>query len=865
MGVGSNPLVGRRQELTVLLEAVVSATNVLLSGPAGVGKTRLLAEFAHRLAPGTPSVSISGSDAASSIPLAPLLQFVPSGSPEPARAILAEFYRRSRESPIVLVVDDAHALDEASAALVHQLCRAEGVPVVAAVRTGDPAPEQIEAIWRDGLAVDVALPPLGRAASDELVTEMIGDSTPGLLQHVWDRCRGHPLFVRELLDSARQTGAVFLVDGVWDVVGNLALPRRLQDLLHRRLAAVSAQERRLLALVALSSGLHLDAVEGLDLAAESRSLQHRGLLTVAGPIVRAAHPLHEEVLLAGMSASRRNAIRRELADALETVGGTTAVQVALLRLDAGTNPRADELVGALRAAVEARQPELAGRLVEAMGDGPYDAETDRLLMRTAAIRNRWDEAEAAFRRASTGVADTTKQAVMAEWVILNSEYRPDPAAAVKWARAALAAPGILPQIGEQLELCALRATLFSDNMARASAGAEVFLQQQRSPEATQLARMHLGTALCHLGPMARSCEMVEAGLTEAPGILDPLDLIRMHSIFVMASAWRDGPPVAAERGVGAINRARTDGEPEHELLARITLAVALHDGGRHGEAADVMRRAEALFGFLVSRRIALADGVHAAAASMLPRRADEAETVLRAAPEPWETTRWVDGPLLWLARARLDHHQGHSPDPALDAGLEHARRRACGVHELQLLRERAHHGRAQDVVERIAELVTMSSTPLATIIGNEVEALAQADGDALHAAALDAAHLGATGIALDAALAAAEQHLSSEHHGPAARSMALVRWASNRLPGQRPSGSYEVRAVLTDRERAVTDRVVTGGSNAAVAEDLYLSVRTVERHLHRVFRRLGVASREELRDLLRSDLDDLPTPTPIDI
>jgi DNA-binding CsgD family transcriptional regulator len=866
VGVGPSALVGRQRELTALLEAVASAGNALLSGPAGVGKTRLLAEFADRLPPGTPNVAISGSEAAASIPLAPLLPLVPSGSPEPSRAILTEFYRRSQDVPIVLLVDDAHSLDEASAALVHQLCRTRGVPVVAAVRTGDPAPEQIDAIWRDGLAVDVALAPLDRAASDDLVSELIGPSTAGLLDHVWDRCRGHPLFARELLASARRTGAVALVDGTWDIVGDLALPERLQDLLLRRLAALSSDERRLLALVALSGGLHVDAVDALDLPSESRSLRHGALLTLDGPIVRATHPLHGELLLAEVSTTRRNAIRVELADALEAVGGATAVQVALLRLDAGTNPRPDELIHALRAAVDARDPDLAGRLVDALGDGPHAGATERLLMHAAAMRSRWDEAEVSFERASAGVGAAARQAVKAEWGFLNFEFRPDPAVAVKWAREALASPDLLPETAEQLELAALRGTLFSDTMTQAVTDAEDFLEQPRSAGATQLARLALGTALSHLGPMGRACELVEAGLQDAAGVLPPIELIRLHAAYVMSSAWRDGPSVAVDRAVGAIRRGRAAGEPEHELLALITMAVALFDGGRHGEAVDVMHRAQTLHGFLVYRRtLALAAGVHAAASSTMPSCADEAEAVLRSALQPWDATHWIDGPLLWLARARLDHHQGRSPDPALDAGLDHARRRACGVHELQLLRERAHHERAREVAPRISELVAVSETPLATIIGNEVRALAEGDGAALHAAALDAARFGATGIALDAAVAAADVHRGREEHGAAARSMALVRWARRRLPGQRPCGSHEVRPVLTDRERAVTDRVVAGGSNTDVAQELHLSVRTVERHLYRVFRRLSVGSREELRDLLRSDLDDLPAPTRIEV
>lgn len=52
--------------------------------------------------------------------------------------------------------------------------------------------------------------------------------------------------------------------------------------------------------------------------------------------------------------------------------------------------------------------------------------------------------------------------------------------------------------------------------------------------------------------------------------------------------------------------------------------------------------------------------------------------------------------------------------------------------------------------------------------------------------------------------------------------------------------------VLTDRELDVALLVVEGSSNRDVAEKLFLSVRTVEVHLGRVFRKLGVRSRVEL-------------------
>ena len=59
-------------------------------------------------------------------------------------------------------------------------------------------------------------------------------------------------------------------------------------------------------------------------------------------------------------------------------------------------------------------------------------------------------------------------------------------------------------------------------------------------------------------------------------------------------------------------------------------------------------------------------------------------------------------------------------------------------------------------------------------------------------------------------------------------------------------------AELTDREREVMDRVVAGLPNKLIADDLDISVRTVEVHRARMFEKMAVRSAVELTNLLRS-------------
>ena len=64
-------------------------------------------------------------------------------------------------------------------------------------------------------------------------------------------------------------------------------------------------------------------------------------------------------------------------------------------------------------------------------------------------------------------------------------------------------------------------------------------------------------------------------------------------------------------------------------------------------------------------------------------------------------------------------------------------------------------------------------------------------------------------------------------------------------------GLLRAQADLTDREREVMDRVVAGLANKLIADELGISVRTVEVHRARMFEKMDVRSAVELANLLR--------------
>jgi len=65
-------------------------------------------------------------------------------------------------------------------------------------------------------------------------------------------------------------------------------------------------------------------------------------------------------------------------------------------------------------------------------------------------------------------------------------------------------------------------------------------------------------------------------------------------------------------------------------------------------------------------------------------------------------------------------------------------------------------------------------------------------------------------------------------------------------------------ATLTERERQVAGLVAAGASNPEIAQALFLSRKTVERHVSNVLAKLGVRNRVELATMLSSEVEGAP-------
>ncbi|MGH3649043.1 MAG: AAA family ATPase, partial [Micromonosporaceae bacterium] len=321
------PLVGRTELLTHIGQTLTDAPRgVVLAGASGVGKTRLAREAlsvldrrSHR------TTWITATTGTRAIPLGALSHLLP-GEPPVAtdrlallRVGAAALARTNGDGGTPIVgVDDAHLLDETSAALLHHLAAQRRAVVVATVRDDVPVPAAITMLWKDDLAERIDVPPLDLEGVRQLADAALGDQLDQTsLRRLLRDTGGNPLYLRELLAAGHPLFRGY--DGVWQYRGSPAGLPRIVELVESRIGELAAREREALELVALGEPLELGFLGSLadDSAAE---LERRGLLDVQVTDGRwsagLAHPLYGEVVRSRMPRLRSRAVRRRLAEAL---------------------------------------------------------------------------------------------------------------------------------------------------------------------------------------------------------------------------------------------------------------------------------------------------------------------------------------------------------------------------------------------------------------------------------------------------------------------------------------------------------------------------------------------------------------------
>lgn len=844
--------VGRDAEVQRLLHVVQQQGASLVVGAAGIGKTLVLRELARRLSAADADVlTLSGTEATATIPLAPLLRLCPPGAEDAGTAIMAELYRRSRRTDLAVLVDDAHLLDEATAAVVRQMAAAPAFGVVVAARSGETLPTSIASIHRDGHAVVQELTELDRTASRQLVERLLGPTEADTVEWLRARTRGHPLYLRELVVAGQQSGALRRRDGRWRHTADAPVwTARLHALVATRLRGLTPEERLAMQLVAVGDSVPLGALSAIVDLDVLVDLASRRLLAVDATRVRMDHPLVSETLLATMRSDQVTAARRRLADVLEAhPEDADPVAIAQLRLDAGQTVTTARLLEAADTALTSHLPQVAERFARAACHEAPDPAVRMRLVESLAMQRRWEEAEEQLEQVVATSSDDEAVAHLERWVAVNFEYRDRLATSRQIAARAQARIGDRGSVAWEVLL--LRVGVFASDLDTSIVEHDHLLATRRvEPRLREVALVDIARCASHSGAFHR-VRTIASELRD--GGVDPVEQANLRGAELLVDAWVDGWPALAGRIDGFLSDATATANPDLESLAHLDVAMALNALTRHAQAVDHLMAVVELDRYVRQRRhvpLALAELARALLATTRGRQ-EAAAWLERAAALPDEA-RWTSEPIVQLVAGLVAHDEGRDPWPALERGLEHARQRAARTHEVRLLRHVGLLGRPDRAVAALQELVPSMGGGLTALVLSEAEALAARDADMLDQVASEAIGFGATGIALDASTHAAGLHVEAGRAARAFTAQHRAEQVSRRAPRQRSLITGAAPPVLSSRERQVVAAISDGASNRDAADRLFISHRTVESHLRRIYKRLDVSGREELLGLVEA-------------
>lgn len=914
-------MVGRHAELEGLISACAQAvherkvTAVLIEGPPGIGKTRLLSE-ALRLQPIKTRVSVAGYEPEGDLPFAvgrDLIAALMRSSPEAHRELAPVIEATTREDPLtwmavfeaahravtagpalVIALDDFQWADHQSTALLHYLIRgadAEDIPVaflIAGRTSHSVLGPSLQRLLGDRLS-RMVLDPLDESSAIRLARSVNPLLDEAAMLRVVARAEGSPFWCRLLAtagDPERDAG------------------RMVAD----SLTALPADPSRLFTVVALlARPVHLDEISQIQGWPSERSraaverLTATPLVTQHGEVIQVAHDLVREMSQRYIPEAAGRGVHAAIAAWLEKLAGD---DVTLL-LSAARHLKSAELdpTGTIQRILRSSTRRFIGRdgletvleLVDTIpADHPQDVELQHDVAMLAGELGRHSIAFSRWNAVADRLEDPIQRA--RAWLAASDAAqhleRPEEArACLVRARGTEADDEVLPIELDASESAIARWLEHRPEEARRLT--EKALQKARALASSALQDGAGGRfRAAYLRTLTLAC--VDAMQRNSPAEILPL------TVEIDALANHMGAAASVEAGLrtgSALMLLGRLGEAEVRLEASWTIArraslpdLVLDVGswlvwtrymrGRLQEASDTALECSALAARIgeESRPTKIARVWHTIMQiSSGDRDAafQELRTLAHEESDPHHRIILHESIAKWSARI----HEAAAADDvraALDAGLvdaESARCHRCSA-QLQLaavealgrigaLDHAAHWLQSGEIVEGgtllehwnvIRARASLSqgasgfdpeplqdAVAMADRIGLGLEAiwarldlgrtLSKEDQKAAVKVLQEARELA------DRTDALLEKQLAERY----LRALGVRTWGRGRVE----HGSKGIHS-LTEREKEICRLIAGGATNPQIAQTLFLSRKTVERHVSNIFSKLGLKNRAEL-------------------
>jgi len=589
-------------------------------------------------------------------------------------AVVRLLERLTRESPVLLFLDDLHWADPASIELLHYLAR--GLADQAVLVLGTYRAEEIDtarglrslvtSLRRAGQASEEILARLEPEAVAELAAGMLGSRAPGeLLTLLGARAGGTPLFVEALIRTLVDADQLHMRGESWTLGSNLvpALPPDIRDLILGRLQHLDATERRVLDLIAVSGGTvpHVVLREVGEWSDEAL-LQAVQRLCTTGLVVEnvdgaevtyiLTHPLIQEVAYAELPEMARRRAHTAIAFALERVRPDDLDRLARHYHAAGSLADANRTLEVLLAAGErayglyandqaarhfgaalalmreGRRTELLPSVLEQLG------EAWERVGETAAAIAVWSEAQTLHERTRniSLIVRLHRRLALAEW---DRGHFDVAQAHLEAGLQALAGSEPSAELAELLHVQVILLGRRGDYEGVSIAAQNLATLAERLGSRRVLAEAYLAQIRAFSAALniVAARELAQRALTEAELADEPLLVQRAHDLLALFAYALGDHPVARNHAMLSLAVARQLGAPTLEVYPRNRLVLVDLMAGKWDEALRESAEVTAL-----ARRLGFARGI----AGALGMRAlvhvyrgdlDEAATCLAEAHE----------------------------------------------------------------------------------------------------------------------------------------------------------------------------------------------------------------------------------------
>ena len=801
------------------------------------------------------------------------------------RAVLRVLRDQSADRPLVVAIDDEQWLDRASArVLAFALCRVrtERICVLLARRPHTEAGlwSELSRGFREQGLDALVLPPLEMSAIDALVrSRLSGPVSRPLLHRLEEASGGNPLYAVAIAREVEAREAYFAGEH------EMPIPRTLNEALAQRLRGLDSRSGEPLLVIAAMSQptiATLKAVIAGFTISDLESAEQAGVIEIAGERVRFTHPLLASTHYAGVTGSRRRELHRRLAELIEDEeerayhlalgaeapdGGIASAleQASIVAARRGAPEVAAELLeSAVRLTpVEAfeerwsrtiaaanhhydsnlipRARELLEALVPDLPHGPRRARALRLLavsVMTSASNADLDAAQALLEEALADVGDDHGERAWIEqglWMVLGNAG--NPAATAGHARSAV---GAAERAGDRGLLATMLGRLawtefwIGHGIQYEEIRRAMELEHHMPATSQHLPSMVYARMLLFSNDYAAARPPLERAVARARERGEQYDLDWLLLNLALLE-WEAGNPDTAERYLSEAEDSVDHDDFHRAYVEQVQAAFAIDKGE-----------------FSVGRGLANASIRHAGGFAL-----DVAFVKIRLAV----IELWTGVPA--VAHERLRPLR----ESLLSSGLGWMGNPVLGLwsYDIEALIATDHVDRADDVLADLDARAHASDNPHAIAIAHRCQGLLRAArGDIAGALeAIDAALLehGRRPVPLEAGRTLLEKGaLQRRAKQKAAAKKTLeealtileplqaAMWVSRARDELGRVGLRRARVTngLTPAQARVAELVAAGRSNNEIASTLFMSVRTVESHLTKVYREYGVRSRLQL-------------------